>query len=177
MSNFDDPSSPASPCTTPSRASSSSSKAYSTSSIKRSLLNDRNHFQVMPNINRRSTASCWKIFGFPAKVESEGLEKFEIIPGFVSCKKCFDTYKYMDSSTANLYSHRCYKNESSDQTTLTSFIRSPRSASCSSKSTSKKKEELKQLCTKWIAASMRPFQIVTDPGFKRIVQACIDIGK
>jgi hypothetical protein len=41
----------------------------------------------------------------------------------------------------------------------------------------KKKEELKQLCTTWIAGSMRPFRIVTDPGFKRIIQACLDIGK
>lgn len=27
---------------------------------------------------------------------------FEIISGFVSCKKCFDTYRYMDSSTVYL---------------------------------------------------------------------------
>jgi hypothetical protein len=41
----------------------------------------------------------------------------------------------------------------------------------------KKKEELKQLCTTWISGSMRPFQIVTDPGFKSIIRACLDIGK
>jgi hypothetical protein len=42
---------------------------------------------------------------------------------------------------------------------------------------SKKKDELKQLFTTWIAGSMRPFQIVADPGFKPIVRACIDTGK
>jgi hypothetical protein len=33
------------------------------------------------------------------------------------------------------------------------------------------------MCTKWIAGSMRPFQIVADPGFKELVQTCLDIGK
>jgi hypothetical protein len=164
-------------CTTPSRVLSSFGTAHSTSAIRHSLMNDQTNFQVMPNSSKRSKASCWKTFGFPAKADDCNPKKFEIISGFVSCKRCFDTYKYMDSSTANLNAHRCSRTESSDQTCITSFIGSPRSTSGSSKNTSKKKEELKQLCTKWIATSMRPFQIVSDPGFIRIVQACLDIGK
>ncbi|CAF3867215.1 unnamed protein product [Rotaria sordida] len=39
------------------------------------------------------------------------------------------------------------------------------------------KEDIKKLCTRWIAGSMRSFRIVDDPGFKRIIQACLDIGR
>ena len=176
MLNFDDASSFTSSCTTPTR-SSSSYTTYSTSSIRRSLFDDQTHFRVLPNSSKRSSASCWKIFGFPAKANGNDTNKFEIISGFVSCKSCFDTYKYIDSSTANLYAHRCYRNQSSDQTSITSFICSPRSRCSSSKNVLKKKNDLKELCTKWIADSMRPFQIVADPGFKRNVQTCFDIGK
>ena len=139
-------------------------------------MNDQVNFKILPNSSKRATAPCWKLFGFPAISDTEDSNKFDIIPGFVSCKKCFDTYKYIDSSTANLYSHHCHRNETCDQTSITSFIRSPRSFT-STRNASKRKEELKQLCTKWIASSMRSFQIVSDPGFQRIVQTCFDIGK
>lgn len=139
-------------------------------------MNDHIHYQVINNCNKRSTARCWATFGFPAIANSMDSKKFDVIPGFVSCKTCFDTYKYMDSSTANLYAHRCHRNECPDQSSITSFLRSPRSTS-SSKNTPRRKEELKKICTKWIASSMRPFQIVTDPGFKEVVQICINIGK
>jgi len=150
---------------------------FTTTSIKNSLLNDQVHYQVLNNNSKRATASCWKTFGFPAVASHDDPKKFETIPGFVSCKTCFDTYRYIDSSTANLYAHRCYRNESPDQPTITSFIRSPQSSLNSSKTYKKRKEEMKQLCAKWIASSMRPFQIVSDPGFKQIVQTCITIGK
>ena len=165
-------------CITSSDISSSSSTVlYTTASIKRSLLNDEVHFKILSNNNKRAKASCWKTFGFPAVSTQEDLKKFEIIPGFVSCKNCFDTYKYIDSSTANLYNHRCYRKESPDQTSITSFISSPRSTLNSSKMLSKKKDELKKICATWIADSIRPFQIVADAGFQRVVQACLDIGK
>jgi hypothetical protein len=160
-----------------SSSSTRSNTTFNTITIKHLLVNDHINYQVIDNKNKRSTAQCWKCFGFPGVLNSNDNKKFDIIPGFVSCKTCFDTYKYIDSSTANLYAHRCYRNESTDQTSITSFIRSPRLAFSSSKSLSKKKDELKQLCAKWIAGSMRPFQIVSDPGFAQIVQACLDIGK
>jgi hypothetical protein len=101
---------------------------------------------------------------------------FQIIPGFVSCKTCFETYKYIDSGTANLNAHICCRNLDPDQSAITSFVQSPRST-VTSKAMSKKKEELKRLCTKWISGSMRSFQIVNDPGFKELTQLCLDIGK
>ena len=130
---------------------------------------------MITNNHKRSTAACWKVFGFPAKKDNETSEKVPI-PGFVSCKRCFNMCKYIDSSTANLYSHSCFGNQPPDQTSITTFIQSSRSSSNSRNATGKK-EELKNLSTKWVAGSMRPFQIVGDPGFTCIIQACIDIGE
>ena len=141
MLNIDDlASSSSSSISLPSSDTSSSSTVlYTTASIRSSLLHDDIHFTILPNNNKRTVAPCWKTFGFPAVANKEDLKKFRIIPGFVSCKSCFDTYKYIDSSTANLYNHRCYRKESPNQTAITSFIRSPRSACSSSKILSKKK--------------------------------------
>ncbi|CAF4276527.1 unnamed protein product [Rotaria sordida] len=137
MLNIDDTSSSASSCATPTRTSSSTTSTYSTSSIRQALIEDNVNFKVICNKRKRATASCWNTFGFPAKVKDGKVKTYEVVPGFVSCKTCFDTYKYIDSSTANLYGHRCHRNESSEQTSITSFIHSPRSANNLSKSQTK----------------------------------------
>lgn len=102
--------------------------------------------------------------------------KYEVLPGFASCKRCFDTYKYIDSSTGNLNNDRCCQDLSSDQSSIGSFLQSPRSSS-GAKQISKRKEEVKRLCAKWVACSMRSFGIVSDSGLKDLVQLCLDIGK
>ena len=122
-----------------SSSSTSPSTVFTTATIKRSLLNDHINYQVIENENKQSTAQCWKVFGFPGVLNSSDNKKFDIIPGFVSYKTCFDTYKYIDSSTANLYAHRCYRNESANQISITSFIRSPRLGFSSPKSLPKKR--------------------------------------
>ncbi len=159
-------------CHTPPR----SSAVHSSSSIKRSLLVDKKHFRVEPNPSKRATASCWKIFGLPAMSNDDDPSKFKILPGFASCKTCFDTYKYIDSSTGNLNSHRCCRDASPDQSSIASFLQSPRSTN-TSKIISRRKEEIKQLCARWVAGSMRSFRIVNDRGLKDLIQACLDIGK
>ncbi|CAF4914765.1 unnamed protein product [Rotaria sp. Silwood1] len=177
MLHVDDTSSSTSSCATPTRTLSSTTSVFSTSSIRHALLEDNENFEVICNKRKRATASCWNTFGFPAKVKNGKVKTYEVIPGFVSCKICFDTYKYIDSSTANLYGHRCHRNESSDQTSISSFILSPRSKNPFSKNQTTKKEDIKKLCTRWVVGSMRSFRIVDDPGFKRIIQECLDIGK
>ncbi|CAF1104063.1 unnamed protein product [Rotaria sordida] len=138
MLNIDDTLSSASSCATPTRTSSSTTSTYSTSSIRQALIEDNASFKVICNKRNRATVSCWNTFGFPPKVKDVKVKTYEVIPGFVSCKTCFDTYKYIDSSTVNLYGHRCHLNGSSDQTSITSFVRSPRSANNLSKSQTKK---------------------------------------
>ena len=164
-------------CQTPLRQSSLSSSTVCTSaSIKRPLMQDKNHFRVEPNPSKRATGACWKVFGLPTMSTEDNPFKFEILHGFVSCKTCFDTYKYIDSSTGNLNSHRCSRDTSPDQSSIASFLQSSRST-LTSRLISKRKDEIKQLCAKWIADSVHPFQIVADQGLKDLVQVCLDIGK
>lgn len=53
-------------------------------------------------------------------------------------------------------------------------LHSPRSTSMS-RLISKRKEEIKHMCAKWVASTIRSFQIVTDPGLKDLVQVCLDV--
>ena len=84
------------------------------------------------------------------------LSPYEIVPGFVSC---------------NLKRHRCSQNISHDQSSISSFLRSPRS-----NITSKRREKIKPSCAKWMGGSLRPFQIVTNNELKNLIEACLDIG-
>jgi hypothetical protein len=154
----------------------SSATVHTSTSIKLALMNNRKNFRVQSNPSKRTTAACWQFFGLPAMSTDNDPSTFHILTGFVSCKTCFETYKYIDSSTANLNAHICCRNLDPDQSSITSFVQSPRSTT-SSKVISKKKDEIKRLCTKWISSSMRSFRIVNDPGFRELIQVCIDMGK
>jgi hypothetical protein len=101
------------------------SRAYSSASIKRSLLHDQHHYRVQYNSSTRASAQCWKVFGFPSRMNDENANEFIVIPGFASCKRCCETYKYIDSSTGNLNSHQCSRALPSDQHSLASFVQSP----------------------------------------------------
>ena len=143
-------------------------------SIKRALLHDQQHYRVQPNSSTHATAQCWKVFFSPSKMNENSINDFTIIPGFISYNGCFETNKYMDSSTGNLNSHHCSRSLPSDQNTLSSFVQSP--SRTNGKLVARKKREMKKLCIRWIACSMQPFQIVSDPGVKQIIQASINLG-
>jgi hypothetical protein len=150
---------------------------YTSASIKRFLRHDKNHYKIMSNPSKRATAACWNKFGLPAmRMNNDEEEKFSIIKGFASCKSCFDTYFYNDSSTTILNTHRCTMDQQQGRLTFES-LPSPLRSTFGAKLLSKKKEDIKKLCANWVACSMRPFSIVTDPGFKRILQECLTIGK
>lgn len=148
--------------------------SFTSAGIKRSLLNDSDHYRVQSNPSTRATANCWKNFGLPALRKDENGDEFKVIPGFASCKMCYETYKYIDSSTGNLNAHQCPKITASDQRTLTFFIQSP--SSNHTKLAAKKKDEVKKVCVNWIANSIRPFRIVSDPDFKTLIQLSMNIG-
>ena len=84
-----------------------SHSTYTSVSIKRSLLHDQTHYRVVSNNSKCATASCWKIFGFPAVVPSQNENQFEIVHGYAARKNCFETHRFIGSSTANLNSHVC----------------------------------------------------------------------
>ncbi|CAF3031180.1 unnamed protein product [Rotaria sp. Silwood2] len=87
MSSFDNTSSSSSISSTISCASFSTIE-YSAPIIQNLLLEDGEHFEVVLNNYKRSAASCWKSFGFPARKNNETMEKV-IIPGFVSYNSSF----------------------------------------------------------------------------------------
>lgn len=149
---------------------------YTSMSIKRLLTYEKKRYRVECNPSKRATAPCWKVFGFPVMISNEKENKFEIIPGFASCKTCFETYRYIDSSTANLNSHVCPRMLPSDQPTLAMKSQTPRSA-MACKLLTQKKKEMTNLCARWVADSMRPFSIVDDRGLREIVDKSIEIGK
>jgi hypothetical protein len=153
---------------------SQTSCAYSSGSIERSLLHDQQHYRIQSNSSTRASAQYWKLFGFLSRMNDENANDFTFIPGFASYKRCCETYKYIDSSTDNLNSHQCSRALSSDQHSLASFVQSL--TRNNGKVVAKKKDEIKKLCVQWIASSMRPFQIVSAPGLKRIIQASMNIG-
>jgi hypothetical protein len=161
----------------PTQRSSFTPIKYTSASIKRFLLHDKNNYKIMSNPSKRASAACWSKFGLPAmRMNNDEEEKFSIIKGFASCKGCFETYFYNDSSTTNLNTHRCPVDQQQGRLTFES-VPSPIRNNFGAKLLSKKKEDITKLCASWVACSMRPFSIVTDPGFKRILQECLTIGK
>jgi hypothetical protein len=150
---------------------------YTSAGIKRFLLHNKNNYKIMSNPDKRAIAACWNKFGLPAmRMNNDEEEKFSIIKGFASCKSCFETYFYNDSSTTILNGHRCLVDQQQGLLTFTSSA-SPLRNTFGAKLLSKKKEDMKKLCTNWVACSMRPFSIVMDPGFKLILQECLKIGE
>ena len=96
-----------------------STSNYSSESVKLLLLNDNTNYKVIPNQSKRVSAVCWKRMemGFPAK-KLHDKDEFIAIPGFASCFKCLETYRYVNSSTTHINSHKCPKLLSSNQTSL-----------------------------------------------------------
>ncbi|CAF4481727.1 unnamed protein product, partial [Rotaria sp. Silwood2] len=162
-----------------------STSNYTSESIKLLLMNDSANYKVIPNQSKRVSAVCWKRMemGFPAK-KLHDKDEFIVIPGFVSCFKCWETYRYVNSSITHLNSHKCPKLSSSNQTSLDQHFLSksiPRPTDQRTvpvtKAIAKRKEEMKKVCAWWIANSMRSFQIVQDPGFKAVIDECLKIGR
>ncbi|CAF4786442.1 unnamed protein product, partial [Rotaria sp. Silwood2] len=96
-----------------------STSNYTSESIKLLLMNDSANYKVIPNQSKRVSAGCWKRMemGFPAK-KLHDKDEFIAIPSFASCFKCWETYRYVNSSTTHINSHKCPKLLSSNQTSL-----------------------------------------------------------
>ncbi|CAF1334587.1 unnamed protein product, partial [Rotaria sp. Silwood1] len=103
----------------------------------------------------------WTKFSLPARRIAKNPNRYEIIPNYLSCNKCFQTYRFLDSNTSSMRDHRCPKDISSTQMQLKSFVTSSPTASSSSSPS---------------LSGMRPFQIISDSGLQAILQECLDIG-
>ncbi|CAF4179202.1 unnamed protein product [Rotaria sp. Silwood2] len=103
-----------------------STSNYTSESIKLLLMNDSANYKVIPN---------------------------QMIPGFVSCFKCWETYRYVNSSTTHINSHKCPKLLSSNQTYLDQHFLSksiPHQTDQRTvpvtKAIAKRQEEMKKVC-------------------------------
>ena len=158
----------------PKSTKSVSNASYSSKSIENLLKNKKNEYKVVDNSNKRLTAACWTTFGFPVRVTNEN--QSERILGFVSCKHCFETFRYLDGSTSTMNDHRCPKSLSKGQQSLEDSIHSlPKRPHMIEMQLKNKKENIKKLSAQWVSSSMRPFQIVSDQGFRKIIQECLNI--
>jgi len=81
---------------------------YTSDPIKLLLKNDNINYKIIPNQSKRVSAVCWKKtgMGFSAK-KSTDKDEYIAIPGYASCFKCFETYRYVGSSTTYISSHKC----------------------------------------------------------------------
>ncbi|CAF1524806.1 unnamed protein product [Adineta ricciae] len=155
---------------------SNASHTHTSKSIETILKNNKGDYKIVNNPSKRLTTTCWTLFGFPAQAIDGG--EFEIIQGFASCKQCFETFRYVCGSTTSLNQHQCPKSLPRGQQSIKDSVHSSAQRSAIiEKTIRKKKENVKRLCAQWPATSMRPFQIVADPGFKQISQECLSIGR
>ncbi|CAF3622568.1 unnamed protein product [Rotaria socialis] len=157
---------------------------YTSELIKSLLKSDNENYKVVPNKSQRVSAACWKNrgMGFPAK-KLNNKDEFTVIPGFASCSKCFETYRYVNSSTTHINAHKCLNLLPSDQTSLDHHFPSKSLAHQTeqrtvpiTKAIARKKEAMKKVCAVWIAHSMRSFKVVQDPGFKAVIGECLKIA-
>jgi hypothetical protein len=159
----------------PNRNKPLSNTSYTSKSIETFLKNKKDEYKIVNNPSKRLTAVCWTSFGIPARLTGEN--NFEIIPGFASCKQCFETFRHIGGSTTSMNEHQCPKAVVKGQQSIKDSVHATGHRPIYiEKIIKKKKENIKRLCAQWAATSMRPFQIVDDPGFKQILQECLNTG-
>ncbi|CAF1396390.1 unnamed protein product [Rotaria sordida] len=155
---------------------------YSASSIENLLKqkDDSKQFMVIKNDQKKLSSLAWSIFGFPAKRAEDG--SYQRIIGFASCFNCKDTYAFQSGgsgSTKHLLRHVCSKQSSSlssennQEGPMDKFIKSKKSAPL--KLIAQDRTTIRDEFTKWICSSIRPFNIVSDPGLKTTLKTIIDI--
>ena len=164
---------------------SSSSNIYTPEQIKHFLFIKDQRFYIDNNISTKPLACWWRSFGY-VYVKNKKNE-FEKINGFISCFKCYSTYRYGSSSgTKHFTEHadRCFPlssaNSTLDERNDSKLVQCKlnqvgfrRKATL----TVKEKHQLKELHAKWICTDLRPFTIVQDYGFEHLANMFIKIGK
>ncbi|CAF3479373.1 unnamed protein product [Rotaria sp. Silwood1] len=145
-------------------------QTFTASSIENMLKrkDNRKEFKVIEN-NQKKSSTAWATFGFPARLIENGT--YERIHGLASCFQCKSTYTFHSDgsgSTKHLLRHVCSKSTPSSEHyhegPLEKLFKSKKTTSVTlnSKDSTKVKDDL----TKWICTSIRPFNIIEDPGRK-----------
>ena len=164
----------------------SSHTVYSCVHIENLLKKEKDRFVVINNINRKLTSAGWLVFGFPAIIDSNGGPP-ERIYKFVSCRNCYKTYSFASNSIRFLLDHISNSSDFNDQSnTLASMpstsvaLQRPITAFTAPKKTKLTditKNKIKELEARWICDDMHFIAVVDDPGFRRVAQELVSIGK
>ena len=164
----------------------SSSNSYTSERLSQCLLRKDENYRLENNNSTKTLAHWWRAFGY-VNVKNRTKE-FERIDGFISCFKCYSTFRYGSSSgTKHFVDHanRCFplisSNTSTDSGTNDSKLvqskLSPHGFRPKNTLTLKEKKELNKLCAKWVCADLRPFTIVEDYGLEHLASMFIKIGE
>lgn len=161
-------------------SNSNSVQQYSTSLIE-GLLKQSNkpkQFIVIKNDQKKLSSPAWSTFGFPAKRIDDN--SYKRIDGFASCFECKATYSYQSGgtgSTKHLLKHVCSKtlpsSENKTMGPMDKFIATGKPSSV--KITAQDQVTFRDELTKWICSSIRPFNLVADPGFTSVLQTVVDM--
>ena len=123
----------------------------------------------MKNDQKNASPLACSTCGFPAKRAKDG--SYQRIFGFASCFNCKDTYLFQpggSGSTKHMLRHVCSKKSSllssgnNQEGPIDKFIKSKKSASLNV--TAQDRITIRDELTKCICSSIRPFNIVSDPG-------------
>ncbi|CAF2884827.1 unnamed protein product [Rotaria sp. Silwood2] len=165
-------------------SNSSSSDNYAPEQLKQFLLKKNQKYRLVGNDSTKSLAAWWRAFGF-INVQNEN-NKLEQIAGYISCLKCYHTFRYgFKSGTKHFVDHadRCFPlifsdsiAANTDDSNLVQRKLEQTGFQRKAKLTIKEKNEFKDLYAKWICCDLRPFTIVEDFGFEHLANMFIKIG-
>jgi hypothetical protein len=157
---------------------------FSPRKISHYLKTKGDNYMIMNDDRQHTKARFWRAFSYPAK---KSADTFERIPGFVSCKKCFQTFAFCRTTgTSHLNNHICVsinetstslKGEVSKQPSIEQLWSSIDTNTKSVKLSDREKAVVKDLGSKWICQDIRPFAIVEDVGFLKLAQECVHLGE
>ena len=162
-----------------------SSNSYTPEQLNRFLSRKDENFRLENNNSTKVLALWWCSFGYVTVKNNRN--EFERINGFISCFKCYRTFRYGSASGTKRFAEhadRCFPLISSNS--ASNDARGSKSIQyklnqvgfrSKTKLTVQEKRELRELCAKWIFTDLRSFTIVEDYGFERLVSMFIKIGE
>ncbi|CAF1143835.1 unnamed protein product [Adineta ricciae] len=158
---------------------------YTVEQLKQFLLKKNPNYRLSKNNSTKSSSIWWRAFGFISTLNEN--KEFEQIPGFISCLKCYNTFRYsFNSGTKHFVDHanKCFpfatKNTvvaaDANESKFVQYKLEQVGVQRKVQLTAKDQQRLKEICAKWICCDMRPFTIVEDDGFQNLANMLIKIG-
>ncbi|KAL7728880.1 hypothetical protein ACLKA6_004222 [Drosophila palustris] len=106
---------------------------------------------------KRGRSRVWNMFGTLVDENGDDIEHF------VACRSCFNTYKYVNS-TSNLVKHKCYLNyEAKENGGMVDVD-------------NETKGKLNDAAAQWLVTNCRQLNIIEDSGLKNMARIFLSIG-